>query len=101
MTLFLRNDKNQTLVDIEINFGDTNYDLHSSVIIEPYSELLLENLNRSEEVIRDFSEMDELRGWFWEVYMEDSNPSEQGCIEKVKGFMMVLADKYNLHYIVD
>ncbi len=109
MTLFLRNDKNQSVVDIEINFSDEKphsvvekQDLHSVVVIEHYSKLLLENLNRSEEVIKDFTEISELRSWFWEVYMEMTDkPSKQDCIEKVKGFLIILADKYKLAYVVD
>lgn len=102
MTLFLRNDKNQSVVDIEINFSKDKQDLHSVVVIEHYSKLLLDNLDRSEEVIKDFAEIDELRGWFWEVYMEMTNePSQKDCVEKVKGFLMTLADKYKLSYVVD
>lgn len=102
MTLFLRNDKNQSIVDIEINFTKDNQDLRSVVVIEYYSKLLLENLNRSEEVIKDFSEIDELRGWFWEVYMEMTTiPSQRDCVEKVSNKLVMLADKYNLNYVVD
>jgi hypothetical protein len=102
MTLFLRNSKNQTVVDIEINFTKNGQDLHSVVVIETYSKLLLENLNRSEEVIKDFTEISQLRGWFWEVYMEmTAEPSQKDCVEKVKAILIALADKYKLDYIVD
>ena len=102
MTLFLRNNKNQSIVDIEINFGKEGKDLSSVVVVEYYSQLLLDNLDRSKELIEDFSEIDELRGWFWEYYMEMTpNPSQKDCVEKVGDMLASLAKKYNLNYITD
>ncbi len=102
MTLFLRNDENQSVVDIEINFKISSQDLHSSVSIEHYSKVLLDNLNRSDEVIRDFTEIDELRSWFWEDYMEFADkPSQKECVEHVEKKLILLANKYNLFYVTD
>lgn len=102
MTLFLRNDRNETIVDIELNEGENGLDLRSVVIIETYSELLLKNLNISDEVISDFSELSELRGWFWEVFMEMSDkPTFIDARKQVKTILTTIAKKYNLAYIED
>ena len=97
MTLFLRNGR-QTIVDIELS----KQDLHCAIDIRNYSEFLLNNLDHKDEIVESFAEISELRGWFWEVYMEmTNNPSQQDCKEKVKGFLIALADKYSLNYSED
>lgn len=102
MTLFLRNARNESVVEIEIIFTDDKKELRSSVAIAPYSNLLIDNLDAKDEVISDFSNISELRSWFWETYIAmDKNPSKKGCIEKVKAILNKLATKYELFYIED
>lgn len=102
MTLFLRNKDNRTIVDIELNFNTDTGDLHSHVVIDTYSKLLIENIDNHKQVIYDFQEISELRGWFWEVYMESADqPNFADCKAKVKGFLMTLADRYDLYYTED
>lgn len=102
MTLFLRNQENRSIVDIEINFADRTNDLHSAVNIEFYSRLLRENIHRAEEVISDFKEIDELRAWFWEVYMEiEPEPNLKNCVNQIRELLIKIADKYNLNYVED
>lgn len=102
MTIYLRDKENRTVVDIELNFTANKQDLHSCVVIENYSMLLLDNLDRSGEVINDFSELSELRGWFWEVYMEMSDsPNFKDAKEQVEAKLSIVAKKYNLHIVTD
>jgi hypothetical protein len=61
MVLYLRNEKNETLVDIEIYEKEDYVELSSIIIIEPYSKLLLTQKNK-EQIIRDFEFLSELRG---------------------------------------
>lgn len=81
MALFLRNAKNETIVDIELNvvrddsyrdeneiYHNTHIELHSVICINTYSKLLIDNLDRKEEIISEFHELSELRGWLWECY---------------------------------
>jgi len=76
--------------------------LYSVVNIEYYSRLLLENIHRVEEVIYDFKEIDELRTWFWEVYMEiEPEPNLQNCVNQIRELLIIIADKYNLNYVED
>lgn len=93
MTIFLRNQKNETLVDIELNNGTEGMDLRSVVIIETYSKL---------QVVHDFSEISELRGWFWEVYMEmTSNISLESAFTEVNKILLPIAKRHNLNLITD
>lgn len=76
--------------------------MYSVVNIEYYSRLLLENIHRVEEVIYDFKEIDELRTWFWEVYMEiEPEPNLQNCVNQIRELLIIIADKYNLNYVED
>lgn len=98
MTIFLRNSKKQSIVDIEVSEND----ISSAVSIEFYSQLLLENLHRREEVINDFTQIDELRQWFWEVYTENTDaPSLNDLLRQLEMILLPIADKYNLYYITD
>lgn len=108
MILFLRNQKNRTIVDVECfvktEDGRKFVELHASVIIDEYSKFLLENLDRKDEIIEDFSAMSELRGWLWEKYFcgGDNDPEEYPNV--IKGLQALLqghAEKYNLYYVED
>ena len=44
-------------------------EIHSSVIVDTYSEFLLNsNPEKQMEIVEDFTELSELRGWLWESY---------------------------------
>jgi hypothetical protein len=77
MIYFLRNNKNETILDVELFIKETYIELKSIVCIEPYSKLLLEifkvNPVRSEKFIKIFDEMQELQGWLWRKYFRGLN----------------------------
>ena len=108
MILFLRSQKNRTIVDIECfvksEEGRKFIELHATVVINEYSRFLIENLNRRSEIISDFHDMSELRGWLWERYFMggDNDPEEYPNV--IKGLQALLqghAEKYNLYYVED
>lgn len=108
MILFLRNDKRVSIVDIEcfVKTEDERkfVEISSCVIIKPYSEFLLKNLDKKDEIINDFSEIDELRGWLWESYFMggDNDPKEYGnVIEILRKRLKEIAEKYDLAYVED
>ena len=108
MILFLRNQKNQSIVDLECfvktEEGRKFVELHATVIIEPYSNFLLENIDRAEDIISDFSKVSELRGWLWESYFMggDNDPEEyQNIIEILRKELKKLAEFYDLSYVED
>ena len=68
MVLFIRNKKNRSIVDLDVYTKEGYIEITSCVLIDTYSEFLLENLDRKEEIISDFNEISELRGWLWEKY---------------------------------
>jgi hypothetical protein len=108
MILFLRSQKNRTIVDIECfvktEEGRKFVELHASVMIKEYSKFLLENLDRKDEIIEDFDAMSELRGWLWERYFMggDNDPEEYpNVIKGLKALLQGHAEKYNLRYVED
>jgi hypothetical protein len=102
MVLFLRDKSRQDVVEVEINFSKDKRDLRSSIDIEAYSEILLNNLGRGNEVIRDFIYIDQLRGWFWECYIPmTSSASQKDCVEIVRDRLLKIAQKYDLYYVED
>ena len=110
MILFLRDENNDTIVDIEC-FIDSDADddtkfieLHSSVDIHNYSKYLLNNLDNSSEIIRIFDYISELRGWLWErFFMGATNDPEKydEVIEILRKFLKETAEKFKLGYVED
>lgn len=101
MTLYLRNQKRQTLVDIEVYKSDGNIDISASVMIGPYSQLLLSAVDK-QQVIEDFEFLSELRGWFWESYCEKNDIVVFSEVEKkVKDILREIGDAYGLYVVED
>jgi hypothetical protein len=108
MILFLRDQNNDTIADIEcfIETEDDNrfIELHSSIDIHNYSKYLLNNLDNSREIIRIFDYLSELRGWLWErFFMGSKNDPEKydEVIEILRKLLKGIAEKYKLHYVED
>jgi hypothetical protein len=108
MILFLRDKNNNTIVDIECYVksedGSSYIELHSAVDIHRYSFFLLENQDRKLDIIADFSEIDELRGWLWEKYFMGgtNDPSEYDkVIAELRKMLRAVAKKYDLSYVED
>lgn len=108
MTLYLRSSKNRTIVDIEFyektEDSHSFLELHSSIIILEYSKLLLDNLDKKEELISDFSDISELRGWLWENYFMDTQNEVKeysNVLKQLREMLQSIADKYNLIYRED
>lgn len=101
MVLFLRNQKRQNLVDIEIFQKDDYVELRSVVLIEPYSLLLLKAEDKG-QVITDFEFLSELRGWFWENYCEKVDKVVLSEVVKtVKQMLEEFAKRYELFVVED
>lgn len=97
MTHFLRNEKNQTIISCDVG----NDDLSSAIDVEVFSHMLINryNLNEHAKLIREFSDLHEIRGWWWEQ-AEDSGEYES--IDKfVKEKYLNVAKMYNLNYVTD
>lgn len=97
MVHFLRNEYNRTIIECEVNKDD----LRASTSIEEYSKMLIDLHNKDLHYpfIQAISELDEIRGWWWEQ-AEDSGDYES--IDKfVREKFLKVANKYNLNYVVD
>jgi len=108
MTLYLRNEKGDNLLDLEVwvktEEGYSFVELSSSIDIPSYSYLLLDNLKRKNKIIHDFDNLNELRGWLWERYfMTGKNDGSQidDVIDKLKIILTKVAKDYNLVLIQD
>jgi hypothetical protein len=97
MIHFLRDDRKQTIIECEVY----NEDLRAATNIENYSRMLIDLHNKDLHYpfIEDISELDEIRGLWWEQ-IEDSG--EYNSIDEfVKEKFQVVAKKHNLTYITD
>ena len=112
MVLFLRDQYNRTLLDLDISkvpnnvFGSPGYtEIHSVVDIRPYSWFLL-NLpeGQRETFINAFDELQELRGWLWEVYFankENTSLEYGNVLEILRCKLHNVAEDFGLYYVED
>ena len=106
--VFLRNKNNDSVVDIDIWTkeavkGRPFTELRAVVDIRLYSEVLLNNLDRSEDIIADFQEISELRGWLWEKRLHPNNDGTKTdeIRREVEDMLEVIGRKYSLAVVVD
>jgi len=104
MTHFIRDHRNKSIVDIDV-FTDENgeVDLSCTVLIEPYSKFLTENLENDLQIINDFQSVQDIRGWLWEVYKPaNDNVTKEDVSARVKRILTQLSDAYvGLRYVED
>lgn len=114
MIIYLRTQKNKTLVDISVY----NQDLHSVVRITNYSTFLIQQLtfyktkysadkkqykNEIIELVSTFDDLQELRGWLHERYMatENKNPTDEEIEKEVIKKLKPICKKYSLNIVTD
>jgi len=97
MIHFLRNKINQTIIECEV-YKD---DLSAATNIENYSMMLIDlhNNDLRYPFINDISELDQIRGWWWEMAMDSGD--YKSIDDFVKEKFMVVAKKYDLNYVTD
>jgi hypothetical protein len=118
MTLFLRTKNNKTIFEVSINlrFNDNGmmyYDLSSDIDIETYSFFLLENINKSGDIISDFDELNNIRAWLWEMFYSSHNhffskdetkelfEIKNKIAENIRQNLSRIVKKYNLIIVED
>lgn len=103
MTIYLKDENNNTLLDISIWGGVTSLDLRSNVIIKNYSKFLLENHYRRHEIIKVFDNLSEMRGWLHEVYLsiENKNATKEDVIRRVKLILKGVCNNFKLNIVTD
>lgn len=106
MTVYLRDEHNKTVVDIEVwdkSSPEGNYvDVRSSVILNRYSHILL-NSQDKEKTIDSFTALAELRGWFWEKYRatENYHPTVSETVKAIEEMLEPIAMEFKLHIVKD
>jgi hypothetical protein len=97
MIHFLRNKINHTIIECEV-YKD---DLSAATNIENYSMMLIDlhNNDLHNPFISDISELDQIRGWWWEM-AEDSG-DYKSIDDFVKEKFIAVAKKYDLNYVTD
>lgn len=102
MILYLRNERNRTVVDVELYTLHNWCELNSLVCIDTYSELLLTQESKA-ECIKDFQELQELRGWLHEtkgIISDDIRADKYDVILKeLVDHLKMIAEKYKLYFI--
>ena len=107
MIWYLRNQKNETLFEVEVwinRIDDWQFvEVSPAINIQNYSHMLLKSKQQF-ELIEDFDELEELRGWLWEVFFvgkkNDVKYYDQ-AVEAIGHKLKWIADKYNLLLIQD
>lgn len=96
MNIYLTNDKNMTIADVEITINSV--DVH--INIENYSDFLLKNSHMANEIISDFSKIYRIDSLVLEKFF-DQDLSLEGIYEETKNILMPIAHKYKLDYSVE
>ncbi len=100
MTLFIRNDKNQNIVSVDVIDNGKRVNIYVRFYISDYSKLLLNNIDRSEELANDFDKVNALNGRFWEYYKTITNHFD-AAVSTCEHLLIPVANKYKLDYVVD
>ncbi len=99
MVHFLRNRNNQTIIECDVSTND----LHSSVDLEIYTKEFIVHYTTSNSTANDFmsdiSNLDQIRGWWWEKENEFGDWKSIDAFVKAK--FVEVADKWGLCYVTD
>jgi hypothetical protein len=97
MVHFLRNENNRTIIECEV-YKD---DLSAGTNIENYSTMLIDLHNKGlhHPFISDISQLDQIRGWWWEMAKDSGD--YKSIDDFVKEKFMEVAKKYDLNYVTD
>ena len=105
MVLFLRDKDNTTVVDISLYKTKGHIELSSSVMIIPYSKLLLATEKEKQgRIMEVFDFLSELRGWLWETHFmgRKNTDSEYNEVQgKVRTFLDDIGNLTDLHRVED
>lgn len=111
MVLYLRTQTNKTIVDLEFwlkcEGGHNFHELMVAIDIARYSMFLLSaDPVTQADIIREFNEIDELRGWMWECYYSNkrnigSEEDYDEILNHLRKKFRHLASIFNLMFVED
>ena len=105
MTHYIRDDKNNTILDLEVYMEDGLPDLSAAIDIGNYSKFLLNAETKEEQrvIIHVFDSLSEARGWYWEQYRElvKKDPTIEDVNEAIGTMVSSGAETVGLKYVTD
>lgn len=104
MTIYLRNEQNNSLLDLEVwRTEEGHYEVKGGVPIREYSKLLLANQDKAQLVIDIFNDLDNIHGWYWERYNEHNRGhSMHDLLQEIRTvFLEPLCKQFNLSIVID
>lgn len=102
MTFFIRDNKRNNFVDIELYNKEDYLEISCAIGIPEYSKLLLSlDAAQQEQCIEDFRFLSEIRAWFWEQYVETNNVTHKQTIEDITKILWDIAQRYGLFVVTD
>lgn len=104
MIFFVRNNDNETIVDIEVyKTGDT-VRVKSNVMIDTYSNFLLNNVGNKTEIIFDFDMMDNFNEHLLRIFGQNGELRDSRydlIISNIRRYLKHISELYNLTYVED
>jgi len=105
MVHYIRNEKGDTLLDLEVFSKEGQPDLRSVVNIKNYSNFLLEADDDRQRflITHVFESLSEARGWYWEVYRATINnkPTKEDTDKVICKMVISGAEVLGLYYVTD
>lgn len=102
MTIYLRNEKNQSLLDLEVWKKGETTEVSAGVPIKAYSMLLLSRPSQTDYIIDAFDELDQLRGWYWERFVErNPNHTMKELLDAIYEILTPICKELDLHIVTD
>ena len=93
---------NKNINDIEIYTRDNIINIISSINLFIFSNFLLDNLNKKDEIIYDFDDLDNIAGHIFNKYdVKNEGNNYKNIITEIKNKLKIVADKYNLYLSED
>jgi len=102
MIHYLRNEKGDTLLDLEVYPKEGVIDMTSAVSIEHYTDFLLSLDDAEQQKAKIvFEKLSEVRGWYWEVYREliNKDPSIKDVNSIIELMVQSAAGVTKLQYV--
>jgi hypothetical protein len=110
MIFYIRDAKNNDVFELElwtkIESGRRNIEIKSSIHVAGYSKFLVANQGSIDDIVSDFSELEDMRGWMWEQYFatkkNDGSQSDYIAIHgHIRSRLTEVAIKYGLMMVED
>lgn len=105
MVHYIRDEKNNTLLDLEVyTLEDGTPDIGSSVDIINYTDFILkQDSNKQQTAKFIFDKLSEIRGWYWEIFRvtKNTNPSKEEVDRVIGDMVRAGAEVLGLKYITD